>query len=61
LRSAQAVDSANENAALAAFFFVRDSVSRVAIKLKALRSIRFDNLLRWFGAAHDRITTAACL
>jgi len=46
---------------LAAFFFVRDSVSRVAIKLKALRSIRFDNLLRWFGVAHARITTAARL
>jgi len=28
------------------FFFVRSFVSRVAIKLKALRSIRFDNLLR---------------
>jgi hypothetical protein len=46
LRSAQAVDGANENAALAAFFFVRSFMSRVAIKLKALRSIRFDNLLR---------------
>jgi hypothetical protein len=55
------VGGANENAALAAFFFVRSFVSRVAIKLKALRSIRFDNLLRRLGAAHDRITTAAHL
>jgi hypothetical protein len=61
LRSAQAVDGANENAALAAFFFVRSFVSCVTIKLKALRSIRFDNLLCWFGAAHDRITAAAYL
>jgi len=52
------VDSANENAALAAFFFVRSFVSCVAIKLKALRSIRFDNLPCRFGVAHDRMTAA---
>jgi hypothetical protein len=43
---------------LAAYFFVRVFVSRVAIKLKALRSIQFDNLPRPSGAAHDRMTTA---
>jgi len=44
---------------LAAFFFVRDFVSRVAIKLKTLRSIQFDKLPRRSGVAHDRMTAFA--